>query len=363
MINISKKLKRYIRKEFDYQEYIELNCSYQPTNSGELRICCPWCGESDYKCYVNNDKKFFNCFKCESSNRNKDVFDFVAEIENISVIDAIEKLVQQFREITPEELSEYAEEYEELLETIPSFNKIRSIEGMPEDATRITGEDQDSAPFINYMYSRGFTLQDILDCQMYCVTPTVSLVRKNGKRYGNIGRRIIWPVYGGNTQLVSWVARDITGHQEPKYLNCPDADLAKTVWPFVPPAGNTIVVVEGIIDAFAIRKAGYSSYATFGKKLSLEQIELFKHWEVQNIILFLDHNAKKEMIKLVDQLRLVFKDIFVIDVSNWPKNLDGDIKDSGSMLAFPNGMAIIQESINNKINIKQELDYLKWSIT
>lgn len=360
----NRKLLRFIKKNFDYQEYIQTNLSYKSTNSDEIRICCVFCNESEYKLYVNNSKKKYNCFKCEASTRNTDVFNFIAECENISVRDAIEKLILEFKSITPEELSLY-EDSEGLISDPPSFHTIKSIDGMPEDAVPFTEQNTEASPYFAYLFNRGFNFQDIIDCGMYYVPKPISFVYKGDKKVGNIGNRVLWPVYGGNNNLVSWLARSIKSDLPkyvPKYINAPGTELSKTVWPFAPPLNKDIVLVEGIIDSFALRKAGYYSYATFGKKISEEQISLFKYWEVESITVFLDHNAKKEIIKAVEDLRLIFDNIYVVDVSHWPRDEKKEIKDSGSMLTFLDGISILQETLGNKINIKDDWRYYKWQL-
>lgn len=358
----STKLLRYIRKNFDILDYINGNCDYKTTNNpSEVRVCCPNCGEDDYKLYVNIDENLFNCFKCEFSNRNADIFKLIAKLENTHVYNIIDRLTSEFKSITPEELAFY--EDEAILESEASFLSVKTIEGLPKDAILLSEQNEETNPFIDYLFNRGFTFQDILDCRIHYVPNNTSLIYKEGKIKGNIGRRVIWPIYGGNNDLVSWVARTIYPTILPKYLNAPGAEQSKTFWPFVLPKNNELVLVEGIIDALAVRKAGFSAYATFGKHLSDEQISILKYWNVSSITVFLDNNAKKEMVSLVSKLRIMFANIYVVDVSHWPKNDDKSDKDSGSMLAYSNGIDILSESLNNKINVTNEMEYLKWQLT
>jgi DNA primase len=77
-----------IIKSFDWRGYIEANHKYKPTQGSrgeEYRVCCPFCKEDDFKCYVNLDRKVFCCFKCSASSRKNNVFDFVAATEGISL--------------------------------------------------------------------------------------------------------------------------------------------------------------------------------------------------------------------------------------------------------------------------------------
>jgi len=142
----NRKLMRYIRKNFDYLQYIQDNLDYRPTSSDEVRVNCVFCGESDYKLYINNDTKRFFCFKCQKSNGNSDLFDLIAAAENISIRDAIERTLAQYKSITPEELDLYETDTETTQES--SFHTIKYISGMPEDSVLFTDKNEESKPYI-----------------------------------------------------------------------------------------------------------------------------------------------------------------------------------------------------------------------
>ncbi|MGB9812464.1 MAG: DUF3854 domain-containing protein [Thermovenabulum sp.] len=45
---------------------------HKSTPSGEIRICCPFCGDKKYHMYVNLEKGVYNCFLCGAKGKIKD---------------------------------------------------------------------------------------------------------------------------------------------------------------------------------------------------------------------------------------------------------------------------------------------------
>ncbi len=359
----SRRLLRYIRKNFDYTSYVAEHFSTQDTHSDEMRICCPKCMENEYKCYINDEKKKFICFKCDFCNRNSDVFDFVSATEGISRSAAITRLASEFREVTPDQL-EWDDIEDAPIEETPqrSFLQAKPIEAMPSGAKLLTEENEETAPFLAYLYGRGLTLDEITAMSTYYIPEAVHFVFKKGKLAGNIGRRVLWPVYGGQHALVSWLARLIgpgRSAKTPKFINCPESDMAMTVWPFSPPPTSCrkVVLVEGVLDALAVRRTGYYSYATFGKKLSEEQISLFKYWEVEEVTVFMDLNAKREIKQAVNTLRLRFNRVNVVDNYAWPEDMD-----SGKCLESAEKIAMLKDVLDKRINVQDEIEFAKWSL-
>lgn len=353
---------RYIRKNFDWEEYINTNFSVKNTsNPNELRVCCPKCGEIEYKCYINTDRKLFNCFKCKFSSGKDDVVSFVSAAEGISKIDAIKKLAHMVELTTPtqdeletildESLKGFKQEHEEKV--------LRPIKSLPECCIRMDNpEDRDQKDFFTYLYDRGLTFNEINGLSMYCVPDYTAYIYRKGKIAGNLGRRVLWPIYGGDNDLVSWVSRTIEPDTEPKYLNLPESDLKMTLWPYVEPYKRTAVIVEGIIDAYAVRRIPKTSaYATFGKHVTEYQVDILKKWNTEKVILFWDkRDAKPEMRSAVEKLKVHFKEVCVASQNN----IQGDM-DAGDLLKVPNGSDILQEALR-PVDV-YSFEYTKWLIT
>lgn len=352
---------RHIRTEFDYRSYLEATVPVRYSGNGELRINCPICYDEKFKCYVNDDKKYFNCFKCDFHTGNYDVFDLVASIEGLTRSQAMLRLSREYTQVakTWEQIiaSSRSIDVEEDSPSEPSV--IRTIDSLPREAVPLSDKnDPDQARFWDYLLSRGFTEKEVSDVKAHCVPIKKCYIFDDNKRLrANIGNRILLPIYGGANKLVSWTARSIDG-AEPKYLNAPDSEATRTVWPYVPARGPQAVLVEGQIDALAIRRGGFNTYATLGKKISYDQIDLLKQWGIMSVILFWDKkDAKKEMVKAIDTLKLHFDEVLVPDFEKWPSSID-----AGDTLGMENGVELLRDLlVNNTINVNS-LEFAKWQM-
>lgn len=351
---------RVLRKGFDWDTYLTANFDVKSGVGPERRVCCPFCAENKYKMYVNIDKRYFNCFKCETSNRKADVFDFIAETEGLKRGQAIKQCLVNFSEVCPsaEEIEEalHADQYEEeeIIDT-----GIKAIDKLPHYARIL--DQTDGSPGIDaercfaYLDARGVTGGEIEDMQVHYIPEGNYPLKVDGKFYGNMQNRILWPIYGGNQQLVSWIARTIDPKvKDRKYINCPKSELAKTLWPYVPPRTKEVVLVEGILDCLAVRRLGFDAYATFGKHTSLQQRELLEDWGVEEITLCYDNDAKSSVLILLDDLRLHFK-LFVPE-AYLPNNQDaGDtLRSEGDTLR-----GLLNKSLENAISVDSNA-FIKW---
>ena len=355
---------RYVRKNFDYQSYVELSFALKYTTSDELRVQCVSCGESNFKLYINPEKKKFNCFVCGFSSGRNDVFDLVALTEGITRAQAMRKLIQEY---TPVAVDDLEAAVTGLLDKVdqgpvrPSKRPgVRTISSLPEAAKALRGpENASTRLYWDYLVQRGLKTTEIDILQAHCIaTPRCLVYDSAGKVRGNIGYRVLWPIYGGDNDLVSWQARTIIQGKKPKYIGCPESDISKTFWPYVRPYGTEVVLVEGVLDALAVRRLGkpVSAYATFSKKISREQIKLLKSWGVESVVLFWDKkDAKKEMHKATNAMKLQFA-VSVASQTNWGKNLD-----CGDCLKREDGVDLIRSAME-PIDV-DSLEFTKWMIT
>lgn len=353
---------RTIRTEFEYRDYVEATFSTKYSGNGELRICCPNCDDQKYKCYINDDKKYFNCFKCDFNTGNYDVFDFVALSEGITRAQATIKLVREHAPV--------AQSWEQIIAqaSSPIFvdedepteaPAIRTIDSLPDAAVLLTDKtDPDQARFWEYLNARGFTDAEVTSVKTHCIPDKACLVYDDNKKLrGNIGNRFLLPIYGGANKLVGWVARSIDG-TAPKYFNAPDSDASRTLWPFVPSRGTQCIIVEGIIDALAVRRHGFNTYATLGKKISLDQMDLLKTWNIKSVVLFWDKkDAKREMLKAIETLKLHFDEVLVPDLSKWPTD-----KDAGDTLAWEEGHELMKDMLVHDLINVDSLEFVTWQM-
>lgn len=358
----SKLILRKIRKNFDWKSYVEANLGVKYAPNGELRVNCVSCADSKYKLYVNPDKRVWRCFKCDFSSRNYDVFDFVALCEGITRAKAQMRLAIEYQDVTPLDLDEEVVDQEALASPqVP--RSIKTIPSLPSAAKLLTEPvNTENGPFWSYLHERGLTTEEVLACKTHYV-PSINadVLDSKGIYRGNLGRRVLWPVYGGNHSLVSWLSRTINKNYDrgDKYLNCPESEMSRTLWPYIKPHGPSVILVEGLLDCLSVRRVGkpVSAYATFGKHLSADQLLLLKSYGVTSITLFWDkRDAKREMLKAIEDLRIHFPNVFVLWLKDWPKALD-----AGDCLAKSDGTDIIKKALIGTVNVNT-MDFARWTI-
>ena len=133
-----------------------------------------------------------------------------------------------------------------------------------------------------YLRSRGLTPQTI---------HTFGLGLYTGK--GLLSGRIVIPIHNAAGELIAYAGRAIDG-QEPRYRF--PAGFRKSLVLFnlhraVATNANTVIIVEGFFDTFAVHQAGYPTVvALMGSTLSRHQADLLKQ-HFQRILVMLDDDA------------------------------------------------------------------------
>lgn len=358
---MSRNVLRDIKLSFEWEDYIEENLLYKKAGNGEYRINCLKCDDKKYKLYINANKRFFNCFKCDFRTGAYDLFDFVSLAEGITRNKALLRLAREYVPTTPVDLKEiYMQKQEASRQAKLADQGIKYLPGLPEACRPLRSPA--IGPGWDYLLARGLTEQEVLDLGVnYVPEGDFPVLGSDGKRKGSLGNRVVFPIYGGDNSLVSWQGRvaDINYSESDKYLAAPETDLAKTLFPYVPPFKPKVVLVEGVLDAIAVRRCpGVSAYATFGKKVSREQIKLLKLWGVTEVTLFFDKkDAKKEMERDAEILKMYFSQINVLDMVDWPSGLD-----AGDCLADKDGVSMLTNLLDKKIDV-YSLDYSRWLLS
>ena len=331
------------------QEHYNFKPARQDT---EMRIHCPYddCDDNGNKMYVNPGKRMYHCFKCKKGSRKDGCppVSFMMLTEDVNYMQAVNQLLAELSETAVEydDVEEQLESWEDEKEGYVARQKIRFIDGLPKEALLLKDFNNPiQKPFFKYLVSRGLTFKEITGMQVHCVPKTEVEVRDADGHYkGDIGKRILWPIYGGSPPgLVSYDARETPMKETGlvKYFKCPDGDHAHTVWPYVPPHGDTAVLIEGILDCYAVRRIPKTSaYATFSKVISEQQIELLKRWGIKKIILCWDiGDAMQQMMRAVEDLKLHFQ-VFVADQGPFYGDMD-----CGDTLKLPEGVSLLRRAL------------------
>lgn len=262
--------------------YLETNMRTSFASGGSQLVVhddCPFCGRSDGKIYVDVRKELGCCFLC---GRGFNPLLFVAENEGVNFGKA--------REILEGTGSIYQRE---------ELAKPEGQKGWFPATEPLVGVS------LAYMQQRGFDAS-------FCAKMGLRFCRVNtevDKHLYYTANRIIIPIFNRQGRLDGWQGRDITGVAKPKYLIQPGFDAKQSLYNsqrVIP--GLPVVVVEGVMDVFGWARAGVTNVvATWGKKISAEQIALLIDLKPSCVYIAWDGDATKGRFDFAENYQDYFK--------------------------------------------------------
>jgi len=271
-------------KRINLEKFITENCSYSYSGDGSQLIIeddCPWCGKSG-KIYVSVEDNIGLCFYCsEGFHANKFVRAMTGGTS--AAFKAMETEDSRF------------------------LHKERDTDFWVPEMTSLP----DHA--MQYLEKRGIS-PELIDRFSIKYSPD-NIRIKNKLKF--TGKRIIIPVYSIGSKLVGWTGRDISGKQKIKYL-FPDhfrasqhlynANTIKTDQPY-------LILSEGVFDVYGWYKAGFKSVvASFGKKISPEQLRIIKRLKPRVLFLAWDTDAYWQKQELASKLTNLLK-VKIVDLN------------------------------------------------
>lgn len=280
-----------------------LESRYRTSSSGSQIVVhddCPFCGRNG-KIYVDAKKGVGICFYCGQGFSG---VSFVAEAENVTRRAAAA--------ILSGDEQTYASEYESEQEVSlgPWWPMYGSLYDTPGEA---------------YMARRGFALSfcDLLWLG-YCENDT-----RVGDKVYRTGKRILIPIFDRSGNGVAWQARDITGRSRIKYMTQPGADVSRHLYNIqaVRP-GLPIIVAEGVMDVWGWMREGFrNAVATFGKKISVTQVELLYSLNPSTVYIAWDGDAEREKFAFAER----YGHLFDIRVVRMKRGVDADEMERAEM--------------------------------
>lgn len=291
---------------FDYVDWVEANLtSARPSAGGEWTAVCPDCGKFG-GFYVNTDPEHehggsYVCFKCEF--RGKSFAGLIAKVLDIDFSQAKRIIMQESVEFRRRDTME-------TLKDRVKGMRVKSVDWDEAWGSLVTGElPKEYVPVWDekrklwrvpdYMTDRGFYRETLRDWKVgYC-------------RRGYFGGRVIIPFDCPNGK--SFTARDLTGKQEPKYLNPKGVDHSRLLygWPFAP-LTSPFALVEGPLDAMKFAQHGIPALGTGGKALSTAQLTmLFRRPEGTKVVVMYDPEEKTAPYAAAEQLLVRFRNLYI----------------------------------------------------
>jgi|SRR5579859_477803 len=213
----------------------------------EIWMCCPFCEsrgttpDTRYRLGVNTGSGDAHCFNCHWKSTGNKTF----ELLNLG-----------FSAFIPQdETPEKPESENKLPDKFHYLNLARPNE-VSEGA-------------LNYLAKRNVSPEQIIQKRMGYVSA------------GFLSYRVIFPVWNEKRKFEGYVARDWTGKQTPPYRNSTGLDRTLYNAHLLPDLGDyhPLVICEGIFDALALERAGFTALASLGREFTESQAELVKRFK------------------------------------------------------------------------------------
>jgi len=283
--------------EFDIFSYLsDKGIQYWVTGKnvspGWIGLSCVFCPDPSNHLGINLKTKGFSCLRCHEKGS---AIDLIMAIEDCELKEAF-TIARDYREngfSDPEDLNPPVAQSHAVL----SDSKTGSI--LPSTITKTF-----ASPHRRYLTSRGFDPDYLIKKYRLHSCHTVGIYRF----------RIIIP-FLLRGRIVSFTARDITGHAEPKYRHLPNdrsiVSRRNTFYNIDNVRGNTVIIVEGPVDAWRI---GDGAIAAMGTEITDGQISQLLGRGIKNIFVLLDPGAETIANNLGNKLGGVFNHVEVVDL-------------------------------------------------
>ncbi len=234
--------------------------------SGWVEADCPFCGKDGHFGLFFDVKSGYKsggykCFKCDEKGTLKYLIKYL-------------KIDYSFGELHDEVPDIYYYDIKDNLSTTSIPKEYKNKQHYDYVLNRVKDKDiTDMAMFGGVPY--GF-LKD------YCIFP-IKDVKDFSKNHGFVGR-------------------DITGESAIRYFNSKGSKFDKLLYGLKSGETKNAILVEGIFDALSVERAvkrygDVNGYATFGKKISTDQINKLLAIGVENLFFMYDADALKEVMK------------------------------------------------------------------
>lgn len=348
--------------------------SYIPlTQRGKNYVCvCPFHDDHSPSMSVSEEKQIYKCFSCGATGN---VFTFVSEFENVPFIEAVSIVADKCgMELSK---SAYASNF------TPAFSEEKLIMELSQKFFANNLRTSAGEVAINYLKDRGIdeeiikefgiglsldsndSLYNLLTKKNYDSKKLleIGLVNSvNGKVYDMFSRRITFPLWDKDGNIVGFSARVYRGEKDvSKYMNSRESKIFKkgeTLYNYhnaktIAKREKEIIVVEGFMDAIRIASIGLKNVVALqGTAMTNEQIQLLKKLRVK-VILCLDNDNAGLTATLNNGEELVKNDVetFVIRLSGK--------KDPDEYILANGGESFIQ-NVNNPLTFFEfKMNYLK----
>ena len=355
-------------------DIISIIGSYIPlTQRGKNYFCvCPFHDDHAPSMSLSSEKQIYKCFSCGATGN---VFTFVSEFENVPFIEAVSIVankcgIELSQATIKSNVSQVFKEEYEIMELSQKFfqNNLRTDIGKQAvDYLKERGINDDIIKEfgIGLSIDSNDSLLTLLTKKNYDIKKLsdIGLINNiNGKTYDMFSRRITFPLWDKDGNIVGFSARIYRGEKEvSKYMNSRESKIFKkgeTLYNYhnakdAAKREKKVIVVEGFMDAIRISASGIKNVVALqGTAMTQEQITLLKKLRVK-VILCLD-NDNAGLLATVNNGEELVKN----DIETYVIRLSGEKDPDEYILA--NGAEAFIYNVNNPLTFFEfKLNYLK----
>lgn len=339
----------------DYRSLIERKLEPVGKMNNEVVYRCPNCEgvEGSGHLYVNYQKGYFNCFKCNTGGKR---LEGLLKILNIDLGYDYDKLYT---------------EHDKSLDNI-----INSKKDKKSASKRLVDYSTDleiltlyylehTAPLseraYNYLLDRGLTpyMIEKLGIQegvnRYGEHFTIKGKEVDGRDYSG---RIMVPSLRKDGLISFYVGRDYIGDKKSKYLNPPKelAAASEDVWNLDMVTSDSVIICEGVFTAIAASPMKLNAVATYGKSIAMNSSSDDTHLRVtsqgeklldkkfKNYYVAYDADARTEAINSCRYLYDRGANVYVISIDPKKYGPKADVADIG----YAEFVKLMQEAVPYK---------------
>lgn len=304
---------------------------------------------------VNDDKQFYHCF---STGEHGDAIKFLEKTENLSFMEAVERLAGEAGMEVPKmdpksaerekkkagliDVSEMAQSY-----FVESLKRGKGAEAHIYLVRRGLSEETISLFGLGYAPDSRTGMKDYLQGRSVRVPQMIeSGVLIGGddipQPYDRFRNRVTFPIEDQRGRVIAFGGRALDPNARAKYLNSPETPLfhkGATLYNFArarKPAYDigTVIVAEGYMDVIALHQGGFPhAVAPLGTALTEEQIQLLWRMTSEPILCFDgDRAGLKAAYRAVERVLPLLKPGHSLRFAMLPDGKDPDdlIRDGGS---------------------------------
>ncbi|HJT38453.1 MAG TPA: DNA primase, partial [Actinomycetota bacterium] len=292
------------------------------------KALCPFHSEKTPSFSLDPAKGLWHCFGCGEGG---DTIRLIEKIENLSFVEAVERLAQltgvdlQYEQLSSADRAahrrrarlvdahrEAAAYYHETLKRAPEASDARTYLLQKRGFTKETLEEFQvgfSLPkwdaLVSHLKAKGFGEQEIADAGL-------GARRQDGGLVDRFRGRVMFPIHDVAGDPVAFGARKMGDEDGPKYLNSAESPIYKksqVLYALNRAKGEIVktargLIVEGYTDVIALHQAGIrAAVATGGTALGLEHLRGLQRF-TQDVVLSLDADEAGQLAaeRTYDQL-------------------------------------------------------------